>query len=56
VRKTDLPLFRDAGLSYTEVELIEAKENPTEDERSEQRAMMKRYMGLWLQELGWDKK
>jgi hypothetical protein len=56
VRKTDLPILRDAGLSYAEVELIEAQENPTEEERADQRAMMKRYMGLWLQELGWDKR
>jgi hypothetical protein len=56
VRKADLPIFRDAALSYTEVELIEARANPTEDERADQRAMMKRYMGLWLQELGWDKR
>ena len=55
VRKDDLPLFREAGLSFTEVELIEPNENPTEDERAERRAMMKRYMRLWLQDLGWEK-
>jgi|SRR5215208_2488328 hypothetical protein len=55
VKKADLPLFEQAGLTYTEVELIEPDENPTEDVRAQQREMMKRYMKLWLQELGWDK-
>ena len=56
VRKADVALLRDAGLSFTLIELIEAGEHPTAEERAQQRAMMQRYMGLWLQELGWVKK
>jgi hypothetical protein len=54
VRKSELSLFREAELSYTPVELIEADEHPTQEDRAQQRAMMKRYMALWLHELGWD--
>ncbi len=54
VRKADLPLLQDAGLTYTMVELVEAAENPTAEARVQQRSMMKRYMRLWLEELGWD--
>ena len=55
VRKTDLHRFEEAGLVYTTVELREPDENPTEEARERRRARMKRYMALWLKELGWDK-
>jgi hypothetical protein len=55
IRKTDLHLIQGAGLKYSPVELGEPTENPTEEERADQRAMLKRYMALWLNELGWDK-
>jgi hypothetical protein len=54
VRKEDLPLLQDARLAYTTLELAEADEHPTAEERERQRAALKRYMGLWLRELGWD--
>jgi hypothetical protein len=56
VRKDDLHLFRDAALTYTEIELVEPSENPGEEERAAHRAAMKRYMSLWLQELEQNKR
>jgi hypothetical protein len=55
VRRTDLPLFRDAALAYAEVAVGDAPERPTADQRARQREGLRRAMTWWLNELGWAK-
>jgi hypothetical protein len=55
VRKTDLHLLADAGLTYTEVAIGDAPASRTDAERSLERESLKRAMAWWLKELGWAK-
>ncbi|HWP29882.1 MAG TPA: hypothetical protein VNM50_10150 [Chloroflexota bacterium] len=52
VRKTDLHLFHQAGLRFTERQLVEPKADRTPAERAAWRATLARYLDLWTRELG----
>lgn len=53
VRKAEVRLFSVEGLAYTEVQIVDPPENPTEAERELGREGLKRAMAWWLKELGW---
>ncbi len=53
VRKSDVHLLADAGLAYTEVEIVDAPACRTDEERTVESESLKRAMAWWLEELGW---
>jgi hypothetical protein len=55
VRQTDLHVLADAGLAYTEIEIVDPPACRTEEERALEREGLKRAMAWWLKELGWAK-